>query len=105
MRLRDPYVAIADPTRREILGLLMVSATLPAGEIAQRFDQISRPAISRHLRILKECGVVKALQIGKTQNYALIPEPINNIRQGWLSGFGDLQTQSLISLRKQIEAT
>jgi DNA-binding transcriptional ArsR family regulator len=41
---------------------------LPAGEIAIRFDNVSRPAILRHLKILKECGVVSAIQIGKTQN-------------------------------------
>jgi DNA-binding transcriptional ArsR family regulator len=43
-------------------------SVLPAGEIAIRFDNVSRPAILRHLKILKECGVVSAIQIGKTQN-------------------------------------
>ncbi|MCZ6863373.1 MAG: metalloregulator ArsR/SmtB family transcription factor [Alphaproteobacteria bacterium] len=101
--MRDPYIAIADPTRREILDLLLQRSVLPAGEIALQFREVSRPAISRHLRILKECGVVKAFQRGKTQNYSLIPEPINEIREGWLARFGDLQTESLINLRKLVE--
>ncbi|MFT4519939.1 MAG: DNA-binding transcriptional ArsR family regulator [Halioglobus sp.] len=80
MMVRDAYVAIADPTRREILDLLLQQLIMPAGEIASRFQRVSRPAISRHLRILKECGVVQAVQSGKTQNYSVVVEPIREIR-------------------------
>ena len=85
--LRDAYVAIADPTRREILDLLRKRDVVVAGDIAAEFREVSRPAISRHLRILRECGVVISFKRGKTQNYSLNPLPINEIRCGWLTRF------------------
>lgn len=101
--VRDAYVAIADPTRREILSLLMDQETIAAGDIATQFDNISRPAISRHLRILRECGVVISFKHGKTQNYALKPEPIDEIRTGWMQGFAKRQMKSLSTLRNIVE--
>ena len=103
MILRDPYTAIADPTRREILDLLEQNSLVAAGEIAAHFNGLSRPAISRHLRILRECGVITALRSGKQQNYSLIRKPINDIREGWLAKFGDAQSNSLASLRMLAE--
>jgi len=60
---RDPFQAIADPTRREILGLLSEEA-LPVNQVAKKFD-ISRPAVSKHLRILEECGLISFLKVGR----------------------------------------
>ena len=71
MSARDAYAAIADPTRREILALLRDRGTLMAGDIAASFTAASRPGISRHLRVLKECGVVDAQREGKAQLYTL----------------------------------
>lgn len=105
MSRRDAYAAIADPTRREILDLLRQRGVLTAGEIAARFDSVSRPGISRHLRVLKECGVVTARKRGKAQDYALEPEPLAAIRDGWLAGFGTMQTRSLAALRKRVESS
>ena len=102
--LRDTYAAIADPTRREILDLLKECDVVSAGDIASQFRDVSRPAVSRHLRILRECGVVVAVRHGKTQNYSLNPDPINEIRQGLLKGFARAQVQSLTSLREVVES-
>jgi DNA-binding transcriptional ArsR family regulator len=102
--IRDAYVAIADPTRREILDLLRDREVVAAGEIASQFRGVSRPAVSRHLRILRECGVVNTFKHGKTHNYSLNPAPINEIRQGWLSGFARKQMRSLKSLREIVES-
>ena len=60
---RDVYQAIADPTRREILGLL-ATKRLTLNGVAGKFA-ISRPAISRHMRILAECGLVKIERKGR----------------------------------------
>jgi DNA-binding transcriptional ArsR family regulator len=53
---RDVFQAIADPTRREILGLL-TARSLNLNSVAENFD-ISRPAISKHIKILTECGLI-----------------------------------------------
>ena len=105
MSARDAYTAIGDPTRREILELLRDRGTLTAGEIASHFTTASRPGISRHLRVLKECGVVQSERDGKAQVYALDARPLHRIRDGWLAGFSRMQVASLTALRKRVETT
>ena len=104
MSSRDAYAAIADPTRREILELLRDRGVLTAGEIAANFASVSRPGISRHLRVLKECGVVTSHRRGKSQDYVLDTRPITAIRDGWLAGFAVMQTASLAALRRRAES-
>ena len=101
---RDVYTAIADPTRREILSLLLDNGVLSAGGIADCFRSVSRPGISRHLRVLKECGVVTSYRRGKSQNYILNPKPLQNMRNGWLASFSKMQAASLKALRRQVES-
>jgi DNA-binding transcriptional ArsR family regulator len=60
---QDVYQAIADPTRRQIIDLL-AHKTLPVNDVAERFD-ISRPAISKHIKILNECGLVVIKKEGR----------------------------------------
>jgi len=101
---RDAFAAIADPTRREILELLRSRGVQTAGEIAANFASVSRPGISRHLRVLRECGVVTCVRQGKSQNYSLDPRPLAAIRDGWLAGFAQMQNASLAALRRRVEA-
>jgi DNA-binding transcriptional ArsR family regulator len=60
---RDVFQAIADPTRREILGLL-TAQSLNLNSVAENFD-ISRPAVSKHIKILTECGLVTITKEGR----------------------------------------
>lgn len=69
MSLADLYAALADPTRLRVLELLHDKAR-PVHELAGAFD-ISRPAISRHLRVLKEAGLVKEVKQGRENLYSL----------------------------------
>ena len=103
MRGRDAFTAIADPTRREILDLLLAHEILTAGDIACHFSTASRPGISRHLRVLRECGLVSVERDGKTQNYTLNPAPLNEISNGWLANFAGMQTRSFAALRRRVE--
>ncbi len=68
------------------------------------FGDASRPGISRHLRVLKECGVVSAERSGKTQNYSLCPAPLVEIREEWFGGFSDHAIESLSRLRRHAES-
>lgn len=81
----DAAQAIADPVRRDILVLLLHEGSVPAGEIAERFS-ISRPAISRHLRVLRECGLVRAESTGRQRLYVLDPAPLAELAD-WLAQF------------------
>ena len=100
---RDAFTAIADPTRRRILALLRDHGTMPAGDIATHFTATSRPGISRHLRVLRECGVVRAERVGKEQRYMVDPRPLAEIRDGFLAGFATMHFESLSALRSRIE--
>lgn len=100
---RDAFAAIADPTRRSILELLRDRGTMKAGDIAARFPAKSRPGISRHLRVLRECGVVRSVRAGKAREYELDARPLAALRNGWLASFGEMQAASLRRLRDQIE--
>ena len=73
--------AIADPVRREIL-LMLRDAPLSAGQIAGRFA-ISRPAVSRHLRVLREAGLVRDTADGRRRVYTLVTAPLDDLA-GWL---------------------
>lgn len=69
---RDVFQAIADPIRRNIIEILAKEA-LTVNEVADNFD-ISRPAISKHLKILKECGIVETKQQGRERLYKIKPQ-------------------------------
>jgi len=60
---RDVFQAIADPTRRAILGLLAMQ-TLSVNAVAENFE-ISRPAVSKHVKVLEECGLITIKQEGR----------------------------------------
>jgi len=76
--------AISDPVRREILTLLH-GVRLAPGEIARQFE-ISRPAISRHLRVLRESGLVRDELVGRQRFYALNAAPLAELAE-WIARF------------------
>jgi DNA-binding transcriptional ArsR family regulator len=79
-----PLRAIADPHRREILRLVW-DAELPVGEIAARF-RVTRPAISQHLRVLKDAGLVAERRAGPRRYYRARLDRIAEVR-AYLDGF------------------
>jgi DNA-binding transcriptional ArsR family regulator len=78
--------ALADPRRRAILALVR-ERELPAGEIAGRFD-VTRPAISQHLTVLREAGLVSERRQGTRRLYRARPAGAAELR-GWLEQFWD----------------
>ncbi len=81
---RDIFQAIADPTRRAIVVLIALQAMTP-NAIAEHFDS-SRQAVSKHLRILTECELVKQEQQGREIYYSLEIEKMKEI-ENWLEQF------------------
>lgn len=71
---RDVFQAIADPVRRDIIALLSNEA-LSVNEVAEKFE-ISRPAISKHLKILNECGIIDFNQTGRERLCIIQPEKL-----------------------------
>jgi DNA-binding transcriptional ArsR family regulator len=89
--------AIAEPRRRQILALVR-DEELSAGEIASHFD-VTRPAISQHLTVLKEAGLVHERRNGTRRLYQARPEGLAEVRQ-FLEGFWD---ERLDALRREAE--
>ena len=91
--------ALADPTRRRIVELL-ATADRNAGELAANFD-VSRPAVSRHLRVLREHGLVQARVQGQQRVYSLDPAPLDELDE-WLSRHRAFWANRLDALDTQI---
>lgn len=84
---RDVFQAIADPTRRAILGLLAIHAMTP-NALAEHFDT-SRQAVSKHIKVLTECKLVSQEQAGREIYYHFQPKKMKEISD-WLEPFRQL---------------
>ena len=90
--------AIAEPRRQEILRLVW-SQERPAGEIALHFD-VSRPAISKHLRVLTDAGLLEQRRRGTQRLYRARPEPLLDMRR-FLESFWD---EGLLAIKQAAES-
>src|SRR5215468_10457179 len=95
------FQALADPTRRKVLDLLR-QGQQPAGQIAQAFP-ISRPAISKHLRLLRKAHLVNEHREGRNRFYQLNPEPLKAV-DNWLDQYRVFWATSLNNLKAFVEA-
>jgi DNA-binding transcriptional ArsR family regulator len=98
LRIVHAAAAIADPIRRRVLELVR-DRELPAGELAAEFD-VSRPAVSRHLRVLREAGLVHERREGRLRLYRADPEPLAELRD-WLARYWDDRLSALKELAEQ----
>ena len=89
------FTALADPTRRAVLDLLR-SGTRPAGDIARAFT-ISRPAISKHLAVLRRAHLVEERREGRYRLYELNPMPLQAVNF-WLEQYRSFWSTSLVNL-------
>ena len=94
--------AVSDPTRRDIL-MLLRQQTMSAGEIADRFE-ISRPAVSRHLRVLRESGLVVDEVQGRQRLYRLDLGPLAPL-EAWLASLHDTWSGALDALETEVYRT
>ncbi len=92
--------ALADPTRRQILELL-ADGERSAGELASNFTT-SRPGVSRHLRVLREHGLVRARGEGQRRLYSLDPVPLAELDE-WLDRYRGFWTNRLDALDTEIK--
>jgi DNA-binding transcriptional ArsR family regulator len=101
-KIRDPYAALSDPTRRTILEVLRDSETLTAGEIASRFPKVTRAAVSKHLRVLRDVRLVSARERGREWHYRLNATRLAGI-EAWLQSFAPYWEESLRLLKERAE--
>ena len=96
----DVYHAVADVTRRAILDRLRQGAQ-PVHEIARAFP-VSRPAISKHLRVLHDAHLVVERKEGRERMYHLNPQPLRDMDK-WLETYRNFWSVNLASLKRHLE--
>ena len=92
----EVFRALADPTRRAILDLLCKGAQ-PVNDIARQFP-VSRPAVSRHLRMLREADLVTGRKEGRQQVYELNAAPLTAV-DDWIRQYREIWQQRLMRLK------
>lgn len=96
----DVFQAVADPTRRAILDRLRAGRA-PVNELAAGFD-MSRPAVSKHLRLLREARLVREQKEGRQRFYELTPGPLRDVAD-WAEAYRAFWSVNLASLKKHVE--
>jgi len=96
---RDVFQAIADPTRREIINLI-AHKNLNLNSVAENFD-ISRPAISKHIKILTECGLIEIHQQGRERYCEAKLAKLNEISD-WVEQYKEFWNNKLDALEKYL---
>lgn len=98
---RDVFQAIADPTRRAIIGLI-AEKSVNVNAIAEHFD-VSRQAISLHLKILSECGLLNITEQGRERYYEAKIEKLDEVHE-WVNQYHKLWTGRLNALKNLVES-
>lgn len=102
MTAHSPYQAISDPTRRAILDMLRDDGPLKAGDLAERVARISRPAVSKHLRILRSAKLVSQDRRGREIWYQLAPSPLAQVLD-WVEKYEVFWQDRLTRLKDAVE--
>ncbi len=100
MRPVRTYAALAEPHRREILDLLR-GGERPVGDLVDRL-QLSQPGVSKHLRVLREAGLVRVRVDGRQRLYALDPRPLAEV-DAWLEPYRAFWNERLDDLERYLK--
>lgn len=95
------FTAVADPTRRQLLEHLRSHGPLSIKQLAQPLP-ISRQAVTKHLDILMQSGLVEMRRVGRERVHFLDPTPLREV-EDWLVPYSELWDQRLSRLRKHLE--
>ncbi len=96
---RDPFLALADPTRRRMLDLLLEHGSLTVGELATAFPDLVASGISKHLMTLRAAGLVIAQKQGRHQRYRIDQDGLTAAFGPWVARYDALWTAALATLR------
>ena len=97
---RDVFQAIADPTRREIISMI-AHESLNLNAVAEKFD-ISRPAISKHIKILTECGLIVINQKGRERHCEANLKKLNEVSE-WVEQYRQFWNKKLDALENYLD--
>lgn len=99
----DVFGALANPVRRELLGLLRERESVAVAELAAHFD-LQRPSVSEHLKVLRDAGLVSERRAGRHRLYRLEAAPLLAVSQ-WLTPYERFWRGKLSNLRELLDET
>ncbi|UUZ83674.1 metalloregulator ArsR/SmtB family transcription factor [Paenibacillus sp. P26] len=99
--MRDVFDAIADPTRRTLIRLLAEAEEPPLHELTVHFE-MGRTAVSKHLTILKEAGLVLDRKVGRETRFRLNASPLQEV-QDWVGFYSKFWTTNMLRLKQFLE--
>lgn len=97
----DVFAAVANPTRRQVLRLLLDRGPQPVQELAERFE-MRRPSLSEHLKVLKDAGLVEERRSGRQRLYSLRPQPLREMVE-WLAPYEKFWREKLSNLSELLD--
>jgi DNA-binding transcriptional ArsR family regulator len=97
----DVFVAIADPTRRSILDLLL-GGPRNAGELVAKFPHLTQPGVSRHLKVLRDTGLVRVTTRAQQRVYALQAKQFEGL-EGWIRKYATEEIERLERLADLVD--
>lgn len=100
-QLRDVFDAIADPTRRRLIRHLAEAEELPLHELTALFP-MGRTAVSKHLAVLKEAGLVLDRKVGRETRYRLNAAPLREVKD-WLAFYSKFWSTNMLRLSQLME--
>lgn len=99
--MASTFQVLAEPRRREILDLLRTGEK-PVGDLVKRLA-LTQPTVSKHLKVLREAGLVKVRQDAQRRLYRLLPEPLAEI-DAWLEPYRRMWSANLDALERHLDA-
>lgn len=99
---KDVFFAISDPTRRGVLDLL-AGGERNAGGIAARFPRLTQPAVSRHLKVLRDAGLVEVAVQAQRRIYSIKPEGLVELYE-WVAKYQAMWPDTLDALERYLDA-
>jgi DNA-binding transcriptional ArsR family regulator len=100
----EVFRALADPTRRALLDSLFTRDGQTLNGLCQRFPEMTRFGVMKHLSVLEEASLVVTVREGRTKRHYLNPVPIEQVANRWISKYAARFTSALVALDEQVTA-
>jgi DNA-binding transcriptional ArsR family regulator len=99
----EVFKALADPTRRAILDALFHDDGQTVQSLCDRFPEMTRFGVMKHLAVLEAANLVTTKRAGRTKQHFLNPVPIGEIADRWISKYAEPFTRAMVGLRNELE--
>ncbi len=100
--MTDVFRALADPTRRALLDALFDRDGQTLGELCERFPQMTRFGVMKHIQVLEQADLVVRVPDGRSRRHYLNPVPIEQIANRWISRYSGRFTSALVDLEHEV---